>query len=90
MKKLNYTILTLTAIIGIIPFVWVIWASFLPSTDINAGLLWPRVQTGGFTLDNYVRVFQKMEGFGTYYFNSFLLAVVGTFLTLLIGRLEFI
>jgi len=87
MKKLSYAILILTAIIGMVPFVWVIWASFLPPADIDAGLLWPRPESGGFTLENYIKVFQKMEGFGTYYFNSFILAVAGTFLTLLIGSM---
>lgn len=87
MKKLSHSILILTAILGMIPFVWIIYASFLPTPDINAGLLWPRGATGGFTLDNYTRVFSKMDGFGTYYLNSFLLASFGTFLTVMVGSM---
>lgn len=87
MRKLTYTILILVALLGMIPFLWVIYASFMPTADINAGLLWPRGGAAGFSLDNYHRVFQKMEGFGTYYLNSFLLAVFGTFVTLLVGSM---
>jgi ABC-type glycerol-3-phosphate transport system permease component len=87
MRRLSYTILILTAILGMIPFVWVIYASFMPTPDINAGLLWPRGGAGAFSWDNYHRVFAKMEGFGTYYLNSIILATFGTFLTLLVGSM---
>ncbi len=87
MRKLSYTILILTAVVGIVPFAWVIWASFLPAIDINAGRLWPGPDSGGFTLDNYRRVFTKMEGFGTYYLNSFTLAVLGTFMAVMVGSM---
>ena len=87
MRKLNYTILLLVALVGLVPFLWVIYASFMPTADINAGLLWPRGGAAGLNFDNYHRVFAKMDGFGTYYLNSFLLATFGTFLTLLVGSM---
>jgi len=39
------------------------------------------------TLDNYKRIFQKLSGLPTYYFNTVYLAMTGTFLSLFLGAL---
>lgn len=87
MRRLSYPLLIVIALAGLVPLLWIVYASFLPTPDINAGLLWPRGETGGLSLDNYHRVFAKMEGFGTYYLNSILLAGFGTLLTVVVGSM---
>ncbi|HUW84292.1 MAG TPA: carbohydrate ABC transporter permease [Phycisphaerae bacterium] len=84
---ISYTLLIVIAIAGIVPFTWVIYGSFMPRSDIDAGRLWPSDGTDGFTLANYRLTFDKLQGFDLYYRNSLLLAVGGTFLVLLAGSL---
>jgi ABC-type glycerol-3-phosphate transport system permease component len=83
----SYAVLILVAAVGIVPFLWVIYGSTMPRSDIDAGRLWPVKGVEGFTLENYRLTFQKLQGFDLYYRNSLVLAVAGTFLVLLVGSL---
>jgi ABC-type glycerol-3-phosphate transport system permease component len=88
MKKktpISYALLTMAGIFSVLPIIWIIYASFMPHADIDAGKIWPRNGFEAFTLHNYQIVFEKMESFPRYYSNSLLLAFSGTFLILIVG-----
>ncbi len=89
-------------ILSILPFVWVIAASFKDEKAIRKDGVWPwqsyQVQrtapsgesvgvTEHVTLSNYRQVATKVTGLSTYYVNTVYLAVAGTFLSLLVGTL---
>ena len=84
---ISWTLLIVIAAVGIVPFVWVIYGSFMPTRDIDAGRLWPSDGVEGFTFENYRTTFSKLEGFDLYYRNSLVLALVGTLLVLLVGSM---
>jgi len=86
-KTLKYTkrsILHLVLIIGglfmILPFLWMILASFKPNIDIISVEF--RLFSSNWTFDNYAKVFREMP-IGRAYFNSLIIASVATFFTVL-------
>jgi multiple sugar transport system permease protein len=90
MKKnpiLSYTFLSIIAVASILPLAWIIYASFMPRLDIDAGRLWPTAGISAFSLGNYTMMFSKMESFPRYYMNSLLLSIGGTFLVVFVGAL---
>ena len=91
-----WIILLLVGLFSILPFLWIIAGSFKPHIEIQNGRIgpWneyeardPEQGTRHVTLDNYKRVFGKLSGLPTYYFNTIYLAMAGTFLALFVGTL---
>ncbi len=81
-KVVSYALLIGFALIEFLPFLWSLTTSFKTENEINAGFSkgfnWiPRE----FTLVNYTDIFTKVE-FGKWYFNSALVGVITTLLTL--------
>lgn len=71
----KHTILVLVAAAMMLPFVWMLLASFKPLTEIDAGGFFPHIWRG----QNYPAVFHAIA-FGKYYFNSIFVAAWVTFL----------
>lgn len=77
---LCYIILTLTGVTMILPFIWMLSASFKPEVEIFAfPIHWIPENP---TLDNLKAIFSKNYNFAIYYFNSFKIAGIVTFLQL--------
>ena len=81
-KVLAYVFLISFALIEFLPFLWSISTSFKSEAEINAGFVngfnWiPRSST----VENYTSIFTKVE-FGRWFFNSALVGVITTLLTL--------
>lgn len=83
-KITAYTLLILFAFVEFLPFLWSLTTSFKSEAEINAGFAqgfnWiPQT----FTLENYAKLFTLSEiPFARWYFNSTLVAVATTLLTL--------
>jgi len=98
-----WLILLAIALLSVLPFLWIILGSLKPHLEIQRGQLWPwqsytaqkpagpgqppREVSQHVTADNYRRIFQKLSGLPTYYFNTFYLSAAGTFLALFVGTL---
>ncbi len=81
-KVLIYALLIGFALFEFLPFLWSITTSFKSEQEINAGFVngfhWiPQ----SFTIENYLNIFNKVQ-FGLWFFNSLLVAVITTLLTL--------
>ena len=75
LRSLQYLILTLGAVIMVLPFIWMLSTSLKPSTEI---LSWPpQFIPKTVTLDNYATVF-KTAPFHLFFLNSVLMASVST------------
>jgi len=75
LRSLQYLILTLGAVIMVLPFIWMLSTSLKPTTEI---LSWPpQFIPKTVTLDNYVTVF-KTAPFHLFFLNSVLMASVST------------
>ncbi len=85
LKILLYLVLTLYAIITLIPFLWALSASFKPLTEIVAGE--PNFLPKNFTLDNYKQIFVKEPLFLRWFFNSVIIAIAVTILNLLFNSM---
>jgi multiple sugar transport system permease protein len=85
LKVLLYLLLTLYAIITLIPFLWALSASFKPLTEIVNGE--PNFLPKNFTLDNYKQIFLQEPLFWRWLFNSVAIAVSVTFLNLLLNSM---
>jgi len=72
----NHTVLVLIAITMLVPFVWMVFASFKPLAEVEQLNPLPTKWMPG----NYPEVF-KQVAFGRYYFNSVFIAAWVTFLT---------
>ncbi|WP_414565698.1 MULTISPECIES: carbohydrate ABC transporter permease [unclassified Anabaena] len=85
LKVLLYIILTLYAILTLIPFLWAISASFKPLSEIISGELnfFPQ----NFTLDNYRQIFIQEPLFWRWVLNSVVIAVSVTLLNLLFNSM---
>ncbi|MDB9305659.1 carbohydrate ABC transporter permease [Nodularia spumigena CS-591/12] len=85
LKVLLYLVLTLYAVITLIPFLWALSASFKPLSEIISGELnfFPQ----NFTLDNYRQIFVQEPLFWRWFFNSVLIAVSVTLLNLLFNSM---
>ncbi|MCP6757780.1 MAG: carbohydrate ABC transporter permease [Fischerella sp. CENA71] len=84
-KGLLYVLLTLYAVITIIPFLWALSASFKPLSEIVSGEanFFPK----NFTLDNYKLIFLQEPLFLRWLFNSVVIAVCVTILNLLFNSM---
>jgi multiple sugar transport system permease protein len=85
LKVLLYVLLTLYAIITLIPFLWALSASFKPLTEIVNGE--PNFLPKNFTLDNYKQIFLQEPLFWRWLFNSVAIAISVTFLNLLLNSM---
>ncbi|QHG18775.1 carbohydrate ABC transporter permease [Nostoc sp. ATCC 53789] len=85
LKVLLYVLLTLYAIVTLIPFLWALSASFKPLTEIVGGE--PNFLPKNFTLDNYKQIFLQEPLFWRWLFNSVVIAVSVTFLNLLLNSM---
>ncbi|MCG6137015.1 MAG: carbohydrate ABC transporter permease [Nostoc sp. LLA-1] len=85
LKVLLYTVLTLYAILTLIPFLWAVSASFKPLSEIISGELnfFPQ----NFTLDNYRQIFIQEPLFWRWVLNSVVIAVSVTLLNLLFNSM---
>jgi multiple sugar transport system permease protein len=84
-KVLLYILLTLYAIITIIPFLWALSASFKPLSEIVSGE--PNFVPKNFTLDNYKQIFFQEPLFLRWLFNSLVIAISVTVLNLLFNSM---
>ena len=84
-KVLLYLVLTLYAVITLVPFLWALSASFKPLSEIISGELnfFPR----NFTFDNYRQIFVQEPLFWRWFFNSVFIAVSVTGLNLLFNSM---
>jgi multiple sugar transport system permease protein len=84
-KILLYTLLTLYAVITLIPFIWALSASFKSLAEISNGEsnFFPK----NFTLDNYKQIFFQEPLFLRWLFNSVIIAVNVTALNLLFNTM---
>jgi multiple sugar transport system permease protein len=85
LKVLLYAILTLYAIITLIPFVWALCASFKPLSEIVSAE--PSFLPKNFTFDNYKQIFVQEPLFLRWLFNSVIIAVSVTVLNLLFNSM---
>lgn len=84
-KILLYVVLTLYAVITLIPFLWALSASFKTLAEISSGEtnLLPK----NFTLDNYRQIFFQQPLFFRWLFNSVFIAFSVTILNLLFNTM---
>ena len=85
LKVLLYSLLTLYAVITLIPFLWALSASFKPLSEIVGGE--PSFFPKNFTLDNYRQIFLQEPLFWRWLFNSVVIAVGVTLLNLLFNSM---
>jgi multiple sugar transport system permease protein len=84
-KGLLYSILTLYAIVTIIPFLWALSSSFKNLEEIVSGTI--NFIPKDFTLENYKTIFIKQELFPRWLFNSVFVGVSVTLLNLLFNSM---
>ena len=84
-KALLYTILSIYAIVTMLPFLWALSSSFKSLEEILSGAmtLIPR----DFTFDNYRSIFVEQKYFPRWLLNSVIVAVIGTGLNLLFNSM---
>lgn len=84
-KILLYALLTLYAVITLIPFLWALSASFKSLAELSSGEsnFFPK----NFTLDNYKQIFFQEPLFLRWLFNSVIIAVSVTALNLLFNTM---
>ncbi|MDM9380757.1 carbohydrate ABC transporter permease [Chlorogloeopsis sp. ULAP01] len=85
LKVLLYIVLTLYAIITLIPFLWALSASFKPLFEIVSGE--SNFLPKNFTFDNYKQIFLQEPLFLRWLFNSVVIAVSVTVLNLLFNSM---
>ncbi len=85
LKVLLYVLLTLYALITLIPFLWALSASFKPLSEIVSAE--PNFFPKNFTLDNYRQIFLQEPLFWRWLFNSVVIAVSVTILNLLLNSM---
>ncbi len=97
-RAVLWAVLLMVGLLGVLPFLWIVLGSLKPDVEVQKGRLWPwqdyqargpdgPAVTERVTLDNYRKLFGRLSGLPTYYFNTVYLAAAGTFLTLLLGTL---
>lgn len=84
-KLLLYVVLTIYAVITLIPFLWALSASFKPLSEIISGE--PNFFPQNFTLDNYKQIFLQEPLFLRWLFNSVFIAISVTGLNLLFNSM---
>jgi multiple sugar transport system permease protein len=85
LKGLLYLVLTLYAVITLIPFMWALSASFKPLSEIVSGE--SNFIPHNFTLDNYQQIFLQEPLFLRWLFNSVFIALCVTILNLLFNSM---
>lgn len=85
LKGLLYLVLTLYAVITLIPFLWALSASFKPLSEIVSGE--SNLIPHNFTLDNYKQIFLQEPLFFRWLFNSVFIALCVTILNLLFNSM---
>ncbi|WP_341527741.1 carbohydrate ABC transporter permease [Nostoc sp. UHCC 0302] len=85
LKVVLYVLLTLYALITLIPFLWALSASFKPLSEIVSGE--PNLIPRNFTLENYKQIFLQEPLFWRWLFNSVVIAVSVTILNLLLNSM---
>ena len=85
LRVLLYALLTIYAIITVIPFLWAFSASFKPLSEIVSGE--PNFIPQNFTFDNYKQIFLQEPLFWRWLFNSVLIAFCVTILNLLLNSM---
>ncbi|MEH2293036.1 carbohydrate ABC transporter permease [Nostoc sp.] len=85
LKVLLYLLLTLYAIVTLIPFLWALSASFKPLSEIVSGEA--NFLPKNFTLDNYKQIFVQEPLFWRWLLNSLVIAVSVTLLNLLLNSM---
>lgn len=85
LRVLLYALLTLYAVITLIPFLWALSASFKPLSEIVSGEA--NFTPQNFTFDNYKQIFLQEPLFWRWLFNSVLIAVSVTILNLLLNSM---
>ncbi|MCV3214767.1 carbohydrate ABC transporter permease [Plectonema radiosum NIES-515] len=85
LKGLLYLVLTLYAVITLIPFMWALSASFKPLSEIVSGE--SNFIPHNFTLDNYKEIFLQEPLFLRWLFNSVFIALCVTILNLLFNSM---
>lgn len=84
-KKMLYIILIIYAVITLIPFLWALSSSFKGLDEIVKGTI--NFIPERFTFDNYKQIFIEQKLFPRWFFNSFVIAAVGTVLNLLFNSM---
>ncbi|KYC38326.1 ABC transporter permease [Scytonema hofmannii PCC 7110] len=82
---LLYIVLTLYAVITLIPFLWALSASFKTLSEIAGGD--PTFFPNNFTLDNYKQIFLQEPLFLRWLFNSIVIAISVTILNLIFNSM---
>lgn len=85
LQLLLYFLLSVYALITLIPFLWALSASFKPLSEIVSGE--PNFLPKNFTLANYQQLFQQEPLFLRWLFNSVIIAVSVTVLNLLFNSM---
>ncbi|BAZ32036.1 sugar transport system permease protein [Cylindrospermum sp. NIES-4074] len=85
LRLLLYLLLSVYALITLIPFLWALSASFKPLAEIISGE--PNFLPQNFTLDNYRQIFLQEPLFWRWLFNSVAIAVCVTILNLLLNSM---
>ncbi len=80
-----YLVLIVISVISVLPFIWIILSSFKPHDELYSKHLTFFPQH--YTLENYLKMFERMVGFGFYYRNSILVSFGTVILTLFAGSL---
>ncbi len=83
-KLLLYLFLIISGFVTLMPFVWMLSASFMP--DGHASVYPPRFWPDQFTLIQYIRLFTRLN-VGRYFFNSLFLAIAITFISLFLNSM---
>ena len=84
-QVLVYVVLTLYAIVTLVPFLWALSASFKPLAEIVSSK--PNFLPKNFTLDNYKQIFLQEPLFLRWLFNSVVIATSVTILNLLFNSM---
>ncbi len=84
-QVLVYFVLTLYAIVTLVPFLWALSASFKPLSEIVSSE--PNFFPKNFTLDNYKQIFLQEPLFLRWLFNSVVIATSVTILNLLFNSM---
>ena len=84
-QVLVYVVLTLYAIVTLVPFLWALSASFKPLSEIVSSK--PNFLPKNFTLDNYKQIFLQEPLFLRWLFNSVVIATSVTILNLLFNSM---
>lgn len=83
-KILLYSFLVAYSCVTLMPFIWSIFASLHPRSDIVEGNI---VTNATWTLENYQYILFEMENFARWIFNSFFVAIVGTAMNVVLNTM---